>query len=82
VLVVLGDHQPSTIVSGVGANHRVPISLVSSDAAVLGRVSSWNWQYGLLPSRTAPVWRMDAFRNRFLDAFSATGTAGALGSTH
>jgi hypothetical protein len=49
---------------------------------VLGRVSAWNWQDGLLPGRTAPVWGMDAFRNRFLDAFSATGTAGALGSTH
>jgi hypothetical protein len=78
VLVVLGDHQPSTTVSGPGADHQVPISLVSADPAVLDRVSAWDWQDGLLPSPTAPVWRMDAFRNRFLDAFGIAGTAVGL----
>ncbi|WP_431279231.1 CDP-alcohol phosphatidyltransferase [Leifsonia poae] len=69
VLVVLGDHQPATVVSGAGANHQVPISIISKDAAVIDRISSWKWQPGMLPSPTAPVWRMDAFRNRFLDAY-------------
>jgi hypothetical protein len=32
-------------------------------------VSSWGWQDGMLPSPTAPVWPMDAFRNQFLTAF-------------
>jgi hypothetical protein len=31
-----------------------------------------------LPSPTAPVWRMDASRNRFLDAFSTSPTTQAL----
>jgi hypothetical protein len=78
VLVVLGDHQPSTTVSGAGANHQVPISLVAHDPAVLARIDSWHWEDGLLPSATAPLWPMDAFRNRFLAAFSATSGAGAL----
>ena len=69
VLVVLGDHQPATIVSGTGANHDVPISIIAHDPAVLDRISSWGWQGGLLPSPQAPVWRMDAFRDRFLAAF-------------
>ena len=69
VLVVLGDHQPATVVSGAGANHDVPISIIAKDPAVIGRISSWNWQPGMLPSPTAPVWRMDAFRNRFLTAY-------------
>jgi phosphatidylglycerophosphate synthase len=84
VLVLLGDHQPSTTVSGVGANHRVPISFVTSDKSVLDRISSWHWQDGLLPGPDAPLWPMDAFRDRFLDAFDASplhttanpGTAG------
>ncbi|MEY9951809.1 CDP-alcohol phosphatidyltransferase [Leifsonia sp. EB34] len=69
VLVVLGDHQPATIVSGPGANHDVPISIIAKDPAVTQRIASWGWQPGLLPSATAPVWRMDAFRDRFLTAY-------------
>lgn len=69
VLIVLGDHQPATEVSGVGANHDVPISIIAKDPTVIKRISSWNWQPGMLPSPTAPVWRMDAFRNKFLTAY-------------
>jgi hypothetical protein len=69
VLVLLGDHQPATIVSGGHADHDVPITVIARDQAVLHRISSWGWQPGMLPSPTAPVWRMDAFRNRFLAAF-------------
>jgi hypothetical protein len=70
VLVLLGDHQPATEVSGTAATHEVPISLVTRDQAVLDRVASWQWEPGLLPGPTAPMWPMDAFRDRFLDAFS------------
>jgi phosphatidylglycerophosphate synthase len=69
VLVVLGDHQPARSASGPDANHLVPVSFVTADPAVLSRTESWRWEGGLHPSPTAPVWRMDAFRNRFLDAF-------------
>jgi hypothetical protein len=69
VLIVLGDHQPATEVSGAGANHSVPVSIISKDPTVIDRISSWRWQPGMLPSPTAPVWRMDAFRNRFLAAY-------------
>jgi hypothetical protein len=69
VLVVLGDHQPATIVSGSGASHDVPISIISHDPSVMNRISSWGWQDGLLPSPQAPVWPMDSFRDRFLNAY-------------
>jgi hypothetical protein len=69
VLVLLGDHQPATEVSGDAATHAVPVSLVTRDPAVLDRIASWQWQPGLLPAPTAPLWPMDAFRDRFLDAF-------------
>lgn len=70
VLVFLGDHQPAPIVSGPHAGHDVPITIVAKDPAVLSRISGWNWQDGLRPDSRAPVWRMDAFRDRFLRAFS------------
>jgi hypothetical protein len=69
VLIVLGDHQPATIVSGSGASRDVPISVIAHDPAVLDRISGWGWQDGLRPGPTAPVWRMDAFRDRFLTAY-------------
>ncbi|GAB3586366.1 hypothetical protein GCM10027406_36320 [Leifsonia lichenia] len=69
VMVVLGDHQPASVVSGAGANHEVPVSIIAKDPAVTQRISSWGWQPSMLPSPTAPVWRMDAFRNRFLSAY-------------
>ncbi|GAA5152782.1 hypothetical protein GCM10023321_21980 [Pseudonocardia eucalypti] len=69
VLVFLGDHQPSPIVTGEGAGRDVPITIVTRDRALLDRISGWHWQAGLRPHPDAPVWRMDAFRDHFLTAF-------------
>jgi hypothetical protein len=69
VLVFLGDHQPVPIVTGDHAGRDVPITIVAKDPAVLDRISGWGWQNGLRPGPTAPVWRMDAFRDKFLTAF-------------
>ena len=77
VLVVLGDHQPATIVSGEGASHDVPVSVIAHDPAVLRRISGWGWHPGLNPGPDAPVWRMDAFRDRFLSAFAGASVAPA-----
>ena len=69
VLIVLGDHQPSKIITGENPSHDVPISVIAHDPAVLDKISGWGWQDGLRPSPQAPVWPMDAFRNRFFSAF-------------
>jgi hypothetical protein len=79
VLVVLGDHQPAPVVTGPGAGRDVPVTILAKDPAVLAQVSGWGWQDGVRPSQDAPLWRMDAFRNRFLSAFS--GPAGARSSS-
>ena len=70
VLIVLGDHQPASIVSGKSANHNVPISIISKDPSVFQAISGWHWQDGVFPSPHAPLWKMSAFRDRFLKAFS------------
>jgi hypothetical protein len=70
VLVFLGDHQPAPLVVGSGASRDVPVTIVAHDKAVLDRMSGWGWQDGLNPGSNAPVWRMDAFRDRFLTTFS------------
>ncbi len=69
VLILVGDHQPATIVSGQGASRDVPITIIARDPKVLDRISAWGWQEGMLPSPQAPVWPMDRFRDRFLTAY-------------
>jgi phosphatidylglycerophosphate synthase len=71
VLVAVGDEQPLPIVSGQGASHEVPISIIAHDPAVLKRVGGWDWEAGLRPSPQATVWPMSAFRDRFLTAFGS-----------
>nr|WP_245608080.1 sulfatase-like hydrolase/transferase [Streptomyces hokutonensis] len=72
VLVFLGDHQPIARVSGNHASRDVPISIVAKDAKVLAKIDSWNWTDGLRPAHDAPVWKMSAFRDKFLTAYGST----------
>ncbi|MEW2165355.1 sulfatase-like hydrolase/transferase [Streptomyces sp. NPDC007084] len=72
VLVFLGDHQPIARVSGDHASRDVPVSIVAKDPKVLDRIADWDWTDGLRPEHTAPVWKMDAFRDRFLTAYGST----------
>jgi hypothetical protein len=72
VLIFLGDHQAAPLVIGGGTDHDVPITIVARDRSVLDRISGWGWQDGLRPGPKAPVWPMNAFRDRFLTAFGST----------
>ena len=49
VLVVLGDHQPSTIVTGDGPSHDVPISIIAHDPKVLDQIAGLGLEHGLRP---------------------------------
>jgi hypothetical protein len=71
VMVIFGDHQASPRVSGQDASHDVPISIVAKDPAVLDRIASWGWTDGMRPDDEVPVFKMDAFRDKFLSAYAA-----------
>ncbi|MFG1606864.1 sulfatase [Actinoplanes sp. NPDC049265] len=70
VLVFLGDHQPSPIITGQNASRDVPISIVAKDKEVLDKVGPWQWAPGLQPLPSTPATRMDQFRDMFLGTFS------------
>lgn len=70
VLVVLGDHEPWSWVSGEDAGRDVPITVISQDDEVVRRIADWDWAPGLLPPADAPVWPMSDVRDRLLAAFS------------
>jgi hypothetical protein len=82
VLVLYGDHQPATIVSGQGASHDVPITVIAHDPTVMDHIAGWGWQDGMRPGPQAPVWPMDAFRDRFLTAFGPQPTPPASAAHH
>ena len=77
VLIMLGDEQPGTSVSGNAASHEVPISIVARGPSVFRQIASWHWQDGLVPSPSAPLEPSSAFRNQFLDAFSTVPSQAA-----
>ncbi|MDX2540333.1 sulfatase-like hydrolase/transferase [Streptomyces sp. WI04-05B] len=72
VLVFLGDHQPMSRVSGTNASRDVPVSVVAKDPKILDKIADWNWTDGLRPAHNAPVWKMSAFRDKFLTAYGST----------
>jgi hypothetical protein len=69
VVLVLGDHQPASVVSGDDASHDVPVALLTRDRGVIDRVAAWGWQDGLRPADSAPVWPMSVVRDRVLTSF-------------
>ncbi|WP_097323089.1 sulfatase [Paractinoplanes atraurantiacus] len=72
VLVMFGDHQPMSIITGPNASHDIPVTIIAKDKSVLDRIAPWQWTDGLRPTDTTPVWRMDEFRNKFFTAYGRT----------
>jgi hypothetical protein len=67
LVVILGDHQPAGFVAQ-GGGRDVPVHLIGPPG-VLEAVADWGFGAGLRPG-PAPAWPMEAFRDRFLKAFS------------
>jgi len=70
VLVVLGDHQPAPLITGEDASFDVPIHVIAADEATIDAIDAWGWSPGMRPAASLPAWRMDAFRDRFLEAYT------------
>lgn len=69
VVIYLGDHQPVPLVTGANAGRDVPVTVLAADPKVLDKVAEWGWQPGLKPGKSAPVWAMNTFRDKFLTTF-------------
>ena len=69
LFVVLGDHQPAGFVAQ-GDSRDVPVHLVGPPDA-MALFDDWAYSGGLVPGADAPVWPMEAFRDRFVGATSS-----------
>lgn len=69
LFILLGDHQPASIVTGDGASRDVPMHIVTGNPELLKRIDGWNWQAGMIPLKSTPVYRMDEFRRKLVESF-------------
>jgi hypothetical protein len=69
LFILLGDHQPASIVTGEGASRDVPMHIVSGNPDLLKRLDGWRWQKGMIPQQATPVYRMDEFRRKLVESF-------------
>ncbi len=53
VMVVLGDHQPTSNVTGEGASWDVPVHVIASNPALIERFLAAGFSPGMLPERKA-----------------------------
>jgi hypothetical protein len=74
LMIVLGDHQPVSFITGPGADHDVPIHLIARDQALLDRLAA-DWTKGMTPEDKSPVLPMDGLRARLLEVFTQSAEA-------
>lgn len=70
VFVVLGDHQPASIVTGPNASRAVPLHVVSADHDLISRFRTEGFTPGMVPDTAAREWPMDKMRQVLIDRFS------------
>ncbi len=78
LMVILGDHPPAGFVSQIDS-FDVPFHLVGPPH-LIAMVEDWNLASGLLPGNATPVWPMEDFRDRFVNAFTSEELPPASGA--
>jgi hypothetical protein len=71
LLIVMGDHQPATLISGHQASGAVPIHVIAHDAALLQPFLQRGFQKGLVPSSPMAAPKLDQLRDWLQRAFGA-----------
>ena len=74
IFIILGDHQPASIVTGPDASRAVPIHIVSRDKALVERFEAEGYTAGMMPAPDAPEQPMDSMRDRLIRLFAAPAT--------
>jgi len=69
LVVMLGDHQPAGFVAQMDSKD-VPVHMIGPPE-VIDKIAHWGWSDGLIPASDLPSWRMDSFRDRFIESFTA-----------
>ncbi len=68
LIIILGDHEPARFVSQVPGRD-VAVHFIGTPEQIAA-IDQWQWTTGLVPAQDLPVWPMDQFRDRFINAYS------------
>jgi len=68
--VILGDHQPASIITGPGASRSVPVHIVTDDSELLTRFLDRGFTAGMTPTNTTQQWPMSELRKILIDTLS------------
>lgn len=71
LIIVLGDHQPASIIAGWGRTADVPIHVFSRDERLLDRLPDTWWTPGMVPDADTPGRPMASMRAFLAEAFDA-----------
>jgi Sulfatase len=71
LVIIMGDHQPMTFLTGEGASYEVPVHMIARDPALLALLDEGRGTPGMEPLETSPSWPMDTLRALMIRAFAA-----------
>jgi hypothetical protein len=77
-VVLLGDHQPASSVTGAGARWDVPVHIVSADPALLARLVAMGFRPGVTPP-PEPIGPMHALTTMLTAAFDGREAPASAG---
>lgn len=78
VYIILGDHQPASIITGADASRAVPVHIVTDDAELLARFQDAGFTGGMTPLGVTEERPMSQLRQLLIDAFSRPISQGQL----
>ena len=73
LMVIIGDHQAAGFIA-LDERSDVPVHIIGPPDLVR-LIDAWGWTPGLVPADDAPLWPMEAMRDRLLDSFSSGPSA-------
>ncbi len=73
LLIVLGDHQPASVITGREASAAVPVHVISRDGALLAGFEARGFVPGLLPDLEAGYCGMEWLRHWLREDFGTSG---------
>lgn len=76
VYIILGDHQPASIITGPDASRAVPVHIVTDDAQLLARFQKEGFTLGMTLVGATEERPMSALRELLIEAFSDTAFHG------
>ncbi len=69
LMVIVGDHQTAGFIA-LDERSDVPVHVIGPPDLVRA-IDDWGWTPGLVPADSAPLWPMEAMRDRLLESFSS-----------